>query len=107
MAVGGAALGIAHRRLVGEELAGEHDVARREDVERQRQRRGDAVVEIADLGQPLRREGIALADLLLGELAQVLVDDVADMLEIGDQGDDLEQAPALLLGELVAETLTR
>ncbi len=105
MTVSGTPLGIAHRRLVGEELTGEFEIARREDVERQRQRRGDAVVEIADLGQTLRREGIALADLLLGELAQVLVDDVADMLEIGDQGDDLEQAPALLLGQFVAGDL--
>ena len=63
------------------------------------------MVEVTDLGQALRREGVALADLLLGELAQVLVDDVADMLEIGDQGDDLEQAAALLLGQLVARDL--
>jgi hypothetical protein len=38
-------------------------------------------------------------DLLLGELDQVLVDDVADMLEIGGEGDDLHAAPAAGLAQ--------
>ena len=97
MALRGAPFGIAHRRLLGEELARQSQVARREDVQRQNQPRRDALVEVADLGQPFRREGIALADLLLGQFAQVLVDDVADMLEIRDQRDDLEQPAALLV----------
>jgi len=37
---------------------------------------------------------MAVLDLFLGELDQVLVDDVADMLEVGGEGDDLHAAAA-------------
>ena len=51
------------------------------------------------------REGVAVPDLLGRELHQVLVDDVADMLEIGGEGQDLDVALAVLLAELVARGL--
>ena len=53
----------------------------------------------------LGREGVAVLDLLGGELHQVLVDDVADMLEVGGEGQDLDVALAFLLAELGARGL--
>ena len=43
-----------------------------------------------------------LSDLLGGELHQVLVDDVADMLEIGGEGDDVDGPLAVLVVQLAA-----
>ena len=43
-----------------------------------------------------------VADLLGRKLHQVLVDDVADMLEIGGERDDVDGAPAVLVVELAA-----
>ena len=42
---------------------------------------------------------------MAGELHQVLVDDVADMLEVGGEGQDLDVALAVLLAELGARGL--
>ena len=42
-----------------------------------------------DLLRALAGELQLALDLLGGQLAQVLVDDVADMLEVGGEGDDL------------------
>ncbi|MFC5419857.1 hypothetical protein ACFPOB_09805 [Bosea eneae] len=62
-------------------------------------------MEVADLGKTFFGEAVALADCLSRQLAQVLVDDVADMLEIGGRGDRLEQARRD--GERLVATQTR
>jgi hypothetical protein len=41
-------------------------------------------------------------DLLGRELHQVLVDNVADMLEVGRERDDVDRTPAVLVVELAA-----
>ena len=105
MAVGGARFGFAQRRLLSHQAAGQRDVARGEDVQRQPQVLEHAGVESPQLGHALGREGIAVPDLLGGELHQVLVDDVADMLEVRREGQDLDIAPAVLLAEFVARDL--
>src|SRR5688500_4031332 len=83
MALGRVLLEQPRRGLLRVEPARQRDVAGREHIEREPHRVLDARVEGADLGEALRRERVALADLLGGQLHQVLVDDVADMLEIG------------------------
>ena len=52
----------------------------------------DAPMEGLELGGPLARELVLVLDLLGGELHQVLVDDVADMLEVDGEGNDLHGA---------------
>src|SRR3546814_9072896 len=47
------------------------------------------------LGHALAREGGVVLDLLAGQLHQVLVDDVADVLEVGGEREDLHAAGAL------------
>src|SRR5690606_41743320 len=59
-----------------------------EDVEREPQIVHQPRMHAADLLQPLGRELQPVADLLVGELHQVLVDDVADMLEICGESDE-------------------
>src|SRR5213076_3422187 len=50
-------------------------------------------VELLDLGPARVREPPPLVDLLPGELHEVLVDDVADVLEVADEGDQRDLFP--------------
>ena len=83
--------------LLGEQPARHRDVARREHVEGKPHVVHHAGMEVADFLQAFGREGVAVLDLLGGQFHQVLVDDVADMLEIGREGDDLDIALAFLV----------
>ena len=89
------------RRLAGDQPARHGDVALHEDGERQAQALDGLGVQALDLGETCRREAQAAFDLLGRELHQVAVDDVADMLEIGGEGQDLDAAMALLGLELL------
>ena len=59
-------------------------------------------MELDQLHLPRLREAPALVELLAREIHEVLVDDVADVLEITDEGDQRD----LLLGEIRAHGLT-
>ena len=102
MAVGGLRFSFADGDLFGHQAAGKGNVAGGEDVERQPQVLQHPAVEGLEFGGALGRKGLAVLDLLGGEFHQVLVDDVADMLEIRREGQNLDVAPAVLLAEFVA-----
>jgi len=89
MALGGGKLGVAQRGFLGQQLAGLVDVARHEDAERDPKRIHRALVEGGQLLGALGRELEPALDLLGRKLAQILVDDIADMLEVDGEGDDL------------------
>src|SRR6185437_8763904 len=95
MIVGGDALGLAHRHLLLDEPARDLGVARDEDAERELEVIGDAAMEGLELGRALAREFELAPDLLRRQLHQVHLDDVADMLEIDGEGDDLHGAAAV------------
>src|SRR5579883_806054 len=105
MAVGGLRLGFADRRLLGHQPARKVEVTRGEDVERQAQILQHARMEGPELGHAFGRKGVAVLDLLACQFHQVLVDDIADMLEVGGEGQDLDVAPAFLLAEIRARDL--
>src|SRR5688500_18974091 len=86
IAVGGFAFAVAEADLLLEELAGHADVATDEDGERQLDGVENLAVEGVDVARALFREAQPVLDLLGGELDQVLVDDVADMFEVGGEG---------------------
>src|SRR3546814_6523628 len=80
-------------------------IPRGEDVHRQIEVADDARVEGLQLRHALGREGGVVLDLLAGQLHQVLVDDVADVLEVGGEVEDLHAAPALLRVQLLVVEL--
>src|SRR5205807_2264660 len=59
---------------------------------------GDHGVELLQLGLPRLREAPTLVELLAGELHEVLVDDVADVLEVADHGDEADLLAAEVRG---------
>src|SRR5918996_1334541 len=91
----------AHERPLVEHLLGEHPVVGGEGGDRPLEVLDDQAVELLDLGPAGLREPAPLIILLAGELHQVLVDDVADVLEVPDEGDH----PDLLAGEVGAHGL--
>ena len=89
----------------GARAAGGFHVAAHEDAERGLQALADALVEGGQLGGAFGGELIIAFDFLRRQLAQVLVDDVADVLEIDGERHDLHGAMALALVEAVAGEL--
>src|SRR5467141_979412 len=63
---------------------------------------GHEAVELEDLRPAGLREPARLVELLARQLHEVLVDDVADVLEVADEGDEAD----LLAGELGAHRRT-
>src|SRR5215469_12106729 len=82
-------LGVAQRSLFRQQLARLVGVARHEHAEGDPQRVHRALVEGGELLGALGRELEAALDLLGRKLAQILVDDVAEMLEVDGEGNDL------------------
>ena len=107
MAVGGKALELAERDLLLEQLAGHADIARDENIEGELQVLHQPRVHVADLPKALGRELQLVTDLLVRQLHQVLVDDVADMLEVGGEGDDVDGAAAVLVASVSRLTSVR
>src|SRR2546422_9354249 len=99
------ALHRVHNRLVADHLFGDLAVARGERSHRELEVLNDLRMEIRDLAPSLRRKDVVAANLLLGELHEVLVDDVADLLESDDHEDEGRLALRLLLGEIVLAKL--
>src|SRR4029079_17219290 len=60
---------------------------------------------VLDLRPALRAEGVTAADLLLGQLHDVLLDDVADLLEVRDDEDESGLALGLLWRQLLSPEL--
>src|SRR5713226_7755799 len=102
MPFGGGKLGIAQQRLLREKLARFIDVARHEDAESDPQRVHGSLVECRQFFRAPGRKLEPALDLLGRELAQILVDDVAHMLEIDGKGDDLHRPLSLALVEAAA-----
>src|SRR5271163_5000629 len=97
--------GFSQLRLFTQQLTGTLNIARHEDAEGGLKTLADALVESGQLRRAFWRELIASLDFLDGELAQILVDDVADMFEVDSEGHDLHGAAALALVETVAREL--
>src|SRR5450759_3135326 len=105
MPFGGGELGIAQQRLLREKLARFIDVARHEDAERDPKRVHGSLVECRQFFGAFRRELKPALDLLGGELAQILVDDIAHVLEIDGEGNDLHRPLSLALVDTSARSL--
>src|SRR5712691_7534971 len=90
------ALALADERPAIEHLLGEPAIVRGERRDRALEVLGDEPVELQQLGPALVRELSPVIELLAGQLDQVLVDDVADVLEVADQRDQRD----LLAGEV-------
>ena len=103
--LGGGEFGVAQRGLFGQQLARLVDVAGHEDAECDPQQIHRALVEGRKLLGALGRELEAALDLLGRELAQILVDDVADMFEVDGKGNDLHRPLSLALVEAAAGQL--
>ncbi len=97
--------GIAQRGLLGQKLSRLVDVSGHEDAERDPKRIHGALVEGGQFLGALGRELEPALDLLGCKLAQILVDDVADMLEVDGEGDDLHRPLSLTLVETAAGEL--
>jgi hypothetical protein len=72
-----------------------------------RRRLPPALVQVADLGHAGLGEAAALADLLVLDVDQHALDDVADLLHVDGEADDVGPAPALALGQRLARDLVR
>ena len=94
VAFGSALFGQAQVGLFLQQLARHFHIARHEQVAGHLQVGGDAMVEVGQFGQAFLREGQLVLDLLLRQLHQVLVDDVADMLQVGGEGQHVDIAAA-------------
>src|SRR5687767_1325910 len=89
MAVCIRALEIAELLLFRDQPLSALEVAVDEHVESELQVREDTRMQVADLLQSSAGKAKVLLDLLLGDLDQVLVDDVAHVLEVDREGHDI------------------
>src|SRR5262245_51234183 len=96
------ALALAHHRALVQHLLGQAPVVGREARDGPLEVLRDQRVELDQLRLPRLRETPALVELLPGQLHEVLVDDVSDVLEVADEGDERD----LLLGEVRTHGLT-
>ena len=99
MIVGGGLLQIPHAVLLRQQRAGRMQVAHHEHARRQMQIVQQVLMHVRDFLQALRREAQPLLDLLGGDLAQALVQDVADVLEVDREGEDVRAAPGVGLAQ--------
>src|SRR5581483_2701559 len=95
------ALALPHHRPLVQHLLGEAAVVGREARDGALEVLGHHAVELDELGLPGLREAAALVELLPRQLHEVLVDDVADVLQVADERDQRD----LLLGEVRAHGL--
>src|SRR5690242_7637676 len=95
------ALALPHHRTLVEHLLGQAAIVGREARDGPLQVLGDHAVELDQLRLPGLREAAALVELLARQLHEVLVDDVTDVLEVADEGDQRD----LLLGQVRAHGL--
>src|ERR1700722_14051354 len=79
--VGRFKLGLAHIGFFTNELLRRDDIAGHENSECGLESFANPLVKSTKLGRSFRRELITPLDLLRGEFAQILVDNIADMLE--------------------------
>ena len=94
MPLGRDALQLAELLLLRDEAARGVDVARHEDGDREPQMILQLRIHRVDLRQALRRQAELQPQALGGELGDVLVDDVADMLEVDGEGSAPRSAGA-------------
>jgi hypothetical protein len=81
------------------------EIAVDEDVQRQAQRRHEPRVQLLDLPHARLGERAPLRDLLLLQVVDDVLDDVADVLEVDGEGHDLGPAAALALVQRLAADL--
>jgi hypothetical protein len=101
MTIRGFELAAAHVRLGEQKTPSQRHVAAGEDVEGEAHVVHHLTMETLQLGRAFGREGVALLDLLAGKFHQVFVDDVADVLEVGGEGQNLDVAAAVGLAPIV------
>ena len=98
-------LQLAEPRLLLEQLLCIAHMAVEEHAHAQAQVRQQALVQVRDLGHAGVREAALLADLLVLHVLQHALDDVADLLHVDRERDDLGPALALLLRQRGARDL--
>ena len=98
---GGGLLEVPHAVLFRQQGTGRMHIAHHEHARRQVQVVQQTLVHGGDFLQALRREREPLLDLLGGDLAQALVQNVADMFEVDGEGQDVRAALAVCAFEAV------
>ena len=89
MLLGDRTFEIAESLLLGDEPAGGADVLEHQHGSRKLQMLQELPVHTGDVVQAVLRQAQVILDALGGELHQVLVDDVAHMLEIDGEGENV------------------
>ena len=102
VAVGVGALEVAKLFLFRDQPLRTLQIAIDEHVEPELQVGEHARVQVADFLHAGGGKGQVLADLLLRDFNEVLVDDVADVLQVDRKGDDVGPAPAFPFFQRVA-----
>src|ERR1700732_279731 len=102
MPVGGIELGLAQLGLGPQQLARRFDVTRHEDAEGDLQALDGSLVETGQLGRSFRGKLVSSFYFFNRQLAQIFVDNVADMLKIDGERYDLHGAAAFAIIEAVA-----
>ena len=98
-------LEVAEARLLLEQPLRVAHVAVEEHAHAQPQVVEQPRVQLADLGHAGVGEAAALLDLLVLDVLQDALDDVADLLHVDREADDVGPAPALLLAQRLARDL--
>src|SRR5262245_62715298 len=95
MPFGGGKFGAAQLRLFGNQTSGLLDISRHKNGERHFKVLHNTLVERRKLLRALLGKLKLAFDLLGRQLGEVLIDDVADVLEVNAERDDLHGAAAL------------
>ena len=98
-------LEVAKVRLLLEQALGVAHVAVEEHAHRQAQVGEQPLVQVDDLGHAGLGEAAVLLDLLVLDVLEHALDDVADLLHVDRERDDVGPAPALLLRQRLARDL--
>ena len=100
--LGGRELALPQLCFCRDQLTSNVQIARHEDSDRELQIVDDLLMEFDEIGLALLGKGDAAPDLLGRKVHQILVDDVADVLEIHREGNDLHCAVAVAVIQAVA-----
>jgi len=95
-------LQVAEAFLHGHQAARRDDVAGDEDTQAELHLIDNSAVHLGEFVPTLFGKGELVLDPLLRDLQQGIVDDIADMLQVGGEGDQLDATVTVLFVELVA-----
>src|SRR5580693_5602989 len=105
MAVGRVEFRLTQLNLLAQKLSGRHNVTGHKDAERCLKTLTDAPVKGSKLSCAFRRELIAPLDFLDCELAQIFVNNVANLLKIDSERDNFHRPSAFALIQAISRKL--